>query len=67
MDQHVKALSDATKSGDVEETHKEAASVTFAAAQYLAIARKEAENTEDIAYRRELEVKIREVEMSKWV
>ncbi|KAJ3285688.1 hypothetical protein HK104_009373 [Borealophlyctis nickersoniae] len=63
FDQHAKALAAATASGDIRATHKEAANLASAATQFVAIAKKEAENTEDAVYRRELEVKIQEVEI----
>ncbi|RKO92004.1 Vinculin family-domain-containing protein [Blyttiomyces helicus] len=62
FDYHAKTLADAAAKGDIPETHKSAASLLAASQQFLAFAKKEAENTEDAAYRRELEVQIREVE-----
>ncbi|TPX64187.1 hypothetical protein SpCBS45565_g06033 [Spizellomyces sp. 'palustris'] len=62
FEHHARALAAAASKGDIGSTHQEAALLVSAAHQFIAVAKKEAENTEDAAYRKELEVKIKQVD-----
>ncbi|KAI9094399.1 Vinculin/alpha-catenin [Phlyctochytrium arcticum] len=60
--QHAEALRAAATAGDAKTSANEAALVATSAQQFIAIAKKEADNTDDQVYRRELELKISQVE-----
>ncbi|KND00678.1 uncharacterized protein SPPG_03801 [Spizellomyces punctatus DAOM BR117] len=62
FEHHARALAAVASKGDIRSTHQEAALLVSAAHQFVAVARKEAENTEDAGYRKELDAKIKQVE-----
>ncbi|KAJ3043432.1 hypothetical protein HDV00_005130 [Rhizophlyctis rosea] len=63
IEQHMVALESATAAGDIEATRREAAHLAAAANNFVAVARRELENTGDTAYKSELQTRIFQVEM----
>ncbi|KAJ3332633.1 hypothetical protein HDU76_013588 [Blyttiomyces sp. JEL0837] len=59
---HADGLADAMKCGDVDRAQKEAGKLMSSAMQFVAIAKKEVEYTDDSAYKASLEVRIKDVE-----